>query len=184
MARVTAIWLRDEARTAMLAAGGRGFVRFLPPGGALLATDANRRCADEAARVRLTDALRGAGFICAERGGLLELTPTDGVLTGLAWTGAPETDWKSPMHPAQALARRLWANGPLPLTDAGRQLVLEALRLTWQPENRVLAGLTDLRAQAAVMLRTGDRSGMHEAGAILAEYCKQEPQTEAGRKTE
>ena len=50
MARVTAVRLRERARGAMLAAGGRGFVRFLPAGGALLATDAIRRCGDDAAR--------------------------------------------------------------------------------------------------------------------------------------
>ena len=55
MARVTAIRLRDEARAAMLSAGGHGFMRFLPAGGALLATDAIRRCGDDVARAQLTD---------------------------------------------------------------------------------------------------------------------------------
>ena len=40
--------------------------------------------------------------------------------------------------------------------------------------DRVLSGLPALRAQAAVMLRRGDRSGLHEAGALLKEFCEQE----------
>lgn len=171
MARVTAAWLRSRAREAMLAAGGRGFMRFLPTGGALLVTDAIRRCEDDAARAKLEEALMDAGFACAVRGGLLELTPTDDMLTGLGGGQAPETDWASTLHPAQALGRRWLANERLPLTAAGRQLIMEALRLTWQPEESVLAGLDALRAQAAVMQRRGDRSGLHEAGAVLRDYC-------------
>ena len=49
MARVTAVSLRNAAREAMLAAGARGFVRFMDSG-ALLVSDAVRRCADEAAK--------------------------------------------------------------------------------------------------------------------------------------
>lgn len=186
MARVTAIRLRDAARAAMLDGHGRGFMRFLPEGHALLATDALRRCADEAACERLLKAVRAAGFACTARCGLLELNPGDAVLAGLSH-GEGRTvhvDWESPLHPAQALAGRFLSEKPLPMTDAGRQLVLEALRLTWQGEDRLLSGLPLLRAQAAVMLRSGDRSGMREAGAILAEYCEQEWESGAGRKTE
>ena len=174
MARVTAVRLRDRAREALLAAGGRGFVRFLPPGGALLATDAIRRCADESARAGLINALEAAGFICVAHGGLLELTPADDVLSAPVG-GAVEVDWESPMHPAQALAHRFLASDKRPLTDEGRQLVLETLRLTWEMrDDRLLAGLTALRARAAVQLRRGDRSGLHEAGAVLKECCEQE----------
>lgn len=173
MARVMAVRLRERARLAVLAAGGRGFVRFLPAGGALLATDAIRRCADDDSRVRLTQALAAAGFGCAVRGGLLELTPEDGLLS--APDGEARTvDWESPLHPAQALARRFGTNDRRPLTPAGRQLILETLRLTWLAPDRVLAGLPALRARAAVMQRQGDTSGLHEAGAVLWEFCAQE----------
>lgn len=49
MAAVSAQTIRARAREAIFAAGGRGFVRFLPEGGALLVSDARaamRRCAD------------------------------------------------------------------------------------------------------------------------------------------
>lgn len=174
MARVTAVRLRDRARGAMLAAGGHGFVRFLPAGGALLATDAIRRCGDDASRAHLTDALTQAGFVCKARGGLLELTPVDDVLSAPRGGEMPAVDWESPLHPAQALAARFLKNPKQPLMPAGRQLILETLRLTWLAPDRVLSGLPALRAQAAVMLRRGDRSGLHEAGALLKEFCEQE----------
>lgn len=171
MARVTALRLRDSAREAMLLAGGRGFMRFLPEGEALLVTDAMRRCEDDAARGRLTAALEAAGFACRAQDGLLLLTPDDDVLCA-AECGAPcEVDWESALHPAQALACRWLAEDRQRLTAAGRQLALDTLRLTWQPQDKVLAGLPALRAQAAVMLRCGDRSGLHPAGAILREWC-------------
>ena len=174
MARVTAVRLRERAREAMLAAGGRGFVRFLPAGGALLATDAVRRCADDASRARLTEALAQAGFACGMRNGLLEMTPTDDALLTSGGEERVAVDWESPLHPAQALAARFLKNPKQPLTPAGRQLILETLRLTWLAPDRVLSGLPALRAQAAVMLRQGDRSGLHEAGTLLKEFCEQE----------
>ena len=58
MAAVTA--LRERARAAVFAAGGRGFVRFLPAGEtALLVSDAPRRCGDVPA---LLDRMRARGF--------------------------------------------------------------------------------------------------------------------------
>ena len=45
--------------------------------------------------------------------------------------------------------------------------MLETLRLIWQPQACVLEGIDALRARAAVMLRVGDASGLHEAGAYL-----------------
>lgn len=58
------------------------------------------------------------------------------------------------------------------MSRSGRQLALEMLRLLWQDERRVLTGLDGIRARAAEMLREGDRSGMREAGACLAGWCK------------
>lgn len=178
MAGVTALRLRGRAREAMLGAGGRGFVRFLPEGGALLATDAIRRCADDAACAHLTQAIAAAGFVCAARGGLLEMTPADGELSALCAFAphafAPHAglsvDWEAPLHPAQALACRFCRHAQQPLTPAGRQLILETLRLTWRDAAHLLSGLPALRARAAVMLRRGDRSGLYEAGTLLAEF--------------
>ena len=79
MAAVTA--LRERARAAVFAAGGRGFVRFLPAGeAALLVSDAPRRCGDVPA---LLDGCRAAGFDARERDGLLLLTPTEAALRAL-----------------------------------------------------------------------------------------------------
>ena len=73
--------LRERARAAVFAAGGRGFVRFLPAGEtALLVSDAPRRCGDVPA---LLDGCRAAGFDARERDGLLLLTPTEAALRAL-----------------------------------------------------------------------------------------------------
>ena len=167
-----ALWLRALARETVLGAGGRGFVRYLPPGGALLATDALARAADAAQEKRLTDALTSAGFVCAPQGPLLGLTPTDALLLRAAQEAAlpVSVDWDGPLAPAQALAAR-WLKKPhLPLTDAGRMLAMETLRLLWQPPARVLCGLSGLRALAAQNLRAGDASGAREAGCYLSAW--------------
>ena len=78
--------LRERARAAVFAAGGRGFVRFLPAGEtALLVSDAPRRCGDVPA---LLDGCRAAGFDARERNGLLLLTPTEAALRALDILGA------------------------------------------------------------------------------------------------
>ena len=171
MARVTAILLRDQARAAMLAGGGRGFMRFLPEGGALLTTDAARRCAGDAEKQALVQALRSAGFGCDEEGGLLLLTPEDALLGEIAFDRPVKIDWTSPLHPVQALGLRWSRKERRPLTGAGRQLVLETLRLCWKPPQQALEGLEALCARAAVMQRMHDVSGLHEAGAVLLEWC-------------
>jgi len=173
MARVTALDLRAAAREAMLAAGGRGFMRFLPPGGALLATDANRRCADESERGQLAAAIERAGFVCTEQDGLLALTPADCVLSRIAYDGGRTMDWDSPLCRTQALGLRWMQKERRVLTQAGRQLILETLRLSWLPPHSAQNGIEALRARGAVMQREGDHSGMHEAGAILLDWCDQ-----------
>lgn len=164
MALLMAHALRARAREAVLEAGGRGFVRFTED--ALLATDAIRRCDADA----LTAALAARGFACREQGGLLLMTPQDALLRETCAGQAPmQIDWRSPLCAAQALARRLQACPALQLTAAGRGLLLSALRLTGMPGTDVCAAL---RAMAAVMLRAGDRSGMRESGAVLAQWCR------------
>lgn len=170
MAHLTAIALRDRARTALLSAGGRGFVRFLDQG-ALLVSDALRRCEDDAAKRQLTDALAHAGFVSCEQDGLLLITPADALIAQIA-CDACGIDWESPLHSAQALAMRWLSQERRTLSDGGRQLIVDCLRLTWQ--DRVPDGLRQLRAQAAVMMRSGDMSGFYEAGAVLANWCNEQ----------
>ena len=100
MAAVTA--LRERARAAVFAAGGRGFVRFLPAGEtALLVSDAPRRCGDVPA---LLDGCRAAGFDARERDGLLLLTPTEAALRALDVPTRIDVDWDAPDAPTAAFA--------------------------------------------------------------------------------
>lgn len=168
MARVTAVSLRNAAREAMLACGGRGFVRFMDSG-ALLVSDAIRRCKDDGAKEKLTDALRQAGFSCFEQDGLLMINPQDELLEAIACDGDFPVNWDGGLYAVQALAVRWMKRERQPMTPAGRQLVIDSLRLTWQV--RMADGLTMLRAQAAVMQRSGDTSGFCTAGAVLADWC-------------
>ena len=48
-------------------------------------------------------------------------------------------------------------------------MVIDTLRLTWQ--DRMADDWMVLRAQAAVMQREGDTSGLYQAGAVLANWC-------------
>ena len=174
MARVTALMLREAAREAMLAAGGRGFMRFLPPGGALLATDAVRRCESDAQKMAMIDSLSEAGFDCCEQNGLLMLTPKDALLGSITCEEKQEIDWASSLHGVQALGVLWIRKQKRPITQDGRQLILEALRMSWQPMKQVAAGMDALRMRAAVMLRRGDDSGFYEAGTVLLDWCKRE----------
>jgi hypothetical protein len=78
-------------------------------------------------------------------------------------------NWDGGLYAVQALAVRWMKRERQPMTSAGRQLVIDSLRLTWQ--DRMADGLTMLRAQAAVMQRSGDTSGFCTAGAVLAGWC-------------
>ena len=158
--------IRERARAAIFAAGGRGFVRFLPEGEeALLVSDAVRRCENTKA---LTEACRAAGFRTEEREGLLRLTPTEETLRAM---GAPvdfAVDWAAPDAADRAFAARLMRSEAKPMTEAGRRLAVETLRLIWQDDAHVHKGLSALRARAATCLRTHDDSGFFVCGALLA----------------
>jgi len=173
--------LRGEARDAIFAAGGRGFVRFLAEGEALLISDANRR-GDEKALAR---ALEDAGFGCEIRGGLVHITPGDARLLRLcaAQPEQSEMDWESPLLEAAALAQRLLREKPLALDAGGRRLVMDTARLLWQPKEKVLAGLSALRAGIAVRQREGKRSGLYEAGRLLCGWLE-EHQNQGGQSDE
>jgi len=160
--------LRGEMRAAIFAAGGRGFVRFSAGGDALLLSDAPRKGEAQA----LCSALEQAGFRCEVREGLLFANPTDERLLALcaAQPEDLETDWESPRFEAEAFAVRLVRKPAQPLDDQGRRMVLETARLLWQAEGKALAGLPALRARAAVVLREGNGSGLHEAGRLLCGY--------------
>ena len=183
MAAVSAQTIRARAREAIFAAGGRGFVRFLPEGGALLVSasagsgktallvsDAARRCGD----VRtLLNACRTAGFAAEERDGLLLLTPTDSTLSALCGACGQAvriTDWDEEKASAAAFSVRLTRRKDAPLTADGRRLVLETLRLLSQDDAHILMGMAGIRARAAAQLRRKDESGMREAGALIAEW--------------
>ena len=164
MAAVTA--LRERARAAVFAAGGRGFVRFLPAGeAALLVSDAPRRCGDVPA---LLDGCRAAGFDARERDGLLLLTPTEAALRALDVPARIDVDWDAPDAPTAAFAAYLMRRADRPLTEDGLRMVVETLRLLWQDEAHVRAGLPALRARAAACLRAGEDSGFFLSGALLA----------------
>lgn len=161
-----ALYLRALARDTLLEAGGRGFVRFMPSGGALLCTDALRR--SDAPDV-LIGALEAAGFDCASGDGLLMMSPADALLAQI--TGGVQAprpvDWADTRYAAQALGDRWTRFERKPLSGAGRALVTQTLRLCWQDDGHVLCGLDALRAHAADMLRHRDTSGLYEAGVIL-----------------
>ena len=150
MAGVTA--LRDAARAAIFSSGGRGFVRFLAEGDALLVSDAPRRGEGDA----LLGALCAAGFTGEVRDGLLYITPGEDVLF--------------------ALCARLLSEEALALDAGALRLMTETARLLWQPKDKVLAGLPSLRARIAVRLREGKRSGLHEAGRLLCGWLKENEQ--------
>ena len=170
MAAVNAV--RSKARDAIFAAGGRGFVRFLPDGEeALLVSDAPRRCQNPSA---LLCACGAAGFGAEEREGLLLLTPTEETLRSLNLPRAIDVGWSSADAPLAAFAARLMRRGDRPLTENGLRFAVETLRLLWQDDAHVRCGLPALRAQAAACLRIHDDSGFFLAGALLAErYQKQ-----------
>ena len=168
MARVTAVSLRDKARGAMMAAGGRGFMRF-PESGALLVSDAVRRCGSDEAKAALVAAMAQAGFDCREQDGLLMLRPQAAVLESIAYEDGFSINWESTLWQTQALAVRWLKCDKQPLSPAGQQMVIDTLRLTWQ--DRMADDWMVLRAQAAVMQREGDTSGLYQAGAVLANWC-------------
>ncbi len=179
MAGVTA--LRDEARAAIFAAGGRGFVRFCAEGDALLVSDVPRWGDGEV----LVRALEDAGFACTIRGSLLLACPTDERLLTLC-ASQPQAiaiDWESPHVDAMALAARLLREAPIALEESGRGLVIRTARLLWQPKEKVLPGLSALRAQIAMNLREGKRSGLHETGRLLCGWLH-ENQPKGGRGDE
>ena len=178
MARVTAVSLRDKARGAMMAAGGRGFMRF-PESGALLVSDAVRRCGSDEVKAALVAAMAQAGFDCWEQDGLLMLRPQAAVLESIAYEDGFSINWDGALWQVQALAVRWLSRERLPLTQDGRRLVIDALRLTWQ--DRLPEGLALLRAQAAMMQRRGDTSGFCQAGAVLADWCDRQMQRTGGK---
>ena len=175
MAGVTA--LRDAARNALLSAGGRGFVRFAPEGSALLVSDANRRCEGREEAGRLITALRASGFSAWIADGLINIAPDDRLLEALC-DAQPESIELSDgeLFETAAFAGRLIKNARLPLTGEGRRLTIETARLLWKPKTQMIDGMTALRAQVAAMLRTGERSGMHQAGRLLCGWLKEQIQ--------
>ena len=104
----------------------------------------------------------------AERNGLLLLTPTEAALRALDVPARIDVDWDAPDAPTAAFAAYLMRRADRPLTEDGLRLVVETLRLLWQDEAHVRAGLPALRARAAACLRVGEDSGFFLSGALLA----------------
>lgn len=180
MAGLSVTGLRDLAREAMLSCGARGFMRFAKDGDALLVTDAACRCEDGGAA--LMQALCTQGFTCQSEDRLLLITPGNALLERLcAGEGEACISWDSPLHPAQALAVRLMREQHTPLDNSGRQLVLLTARLLWQPQDKVLSGLTELRAVAALRLREHNKNGFYQTGRLLANWCLEQEKGDDAR---
>ena len=180
MAHLTVTGLRDLARETMIACGARGFMRFAREGDALLVTDAAARCQDGGEAMR--EALTLAGFRCRAEGALTLIASGDALLARLCEsTGELAMDWESPLHPVQAFAARLMREEETALTDSGCSLVLMAARLLWQPQDKVLSGLTELRALAATRLREHDRNGFYQTGRLLANWCLEQEKGDDAR---
>jgi len=169
VAGVTA--LRDAARAAIFSSGGRGFVRFLSQGDALLISDAPRRGESGP----LIAALCEAGFDSALEDGLLLIMPTEARLLALCAQQPEEirVEWESTLFETMALCERLLDEPPLAMDEGAERLLMETVRLLWQPKDKVLAGLPLLRARIAVRLREGKRSGLHEAGRLLCGWLEE-----------
>lgn len=120
-------------------------MRFLPEGGALLVSDAARRCGD----VRtLLNACRTAGFAAEERDGLLLLTPTDSTLERVMRrmrAGGSDNGLGRKKRRQPRVSVRLTRRKDAPLTADGRRLVAETLRLVSQNDG----AYTDGNAESA-----------------------------------
>ncbi|MBR5224175.1 MAG: hypothetical protein IKV90_00730, partial [Clostridia bacterium] len=109
---------------------------------------------------------------------LLYITPGETLLLELCGRQKAEIAvcWESPLFATMALCERLLGEAPLELDEGAGQLLMETVRLLWQPEEKVLAGLPALRARIAVRLREGKRSGLHEAGRLLCGWLEENEQ--------
>ena len=95
-------------------------------------------------------------------------TDTTAALRALDVPARIDVDWDAPDAPTAAFAAYLMRRAARPLTEDGLRLVVETLRLLWQDEAHVRAGLPALRARAAACLRVGEDSGFFLSGALLA----------------
>ncbi|MCR4707958.1 MAG: hypothetical protein K5746_08425 [Clostridiales bacterium] len=170
--------LRNVLRARLFVLGLRGFVRIAPPGGELLVTDAFRHTGDldgwdSSSFEEEKGQLRSVGFVVKKEHGLVYCSPDEGWLDRLQgdW-GRMLTSFQScrqvELLVARSLAERLLRCDPVKKpSEAGRQLILEALRLP-NPEPAGWSAVDALRPQIATMLRQHDRSGMRETGMLLA----------------
>ena len=124
-------------------------------------------------KIRLKEYLKAGSFAVHEEGGLLYFSPDETRLRELAeeWekihSAFPAKEWDG-LTPARALSERLLRCNPTAnWTSAGRQLILEGMRLP-APASTDWPELEGLRLRIAEMLRLHDRSGMRETGALLA----------------
>ena len=168
----------DQAQLyELLARKNRCFVRICGSDDALWVSDLPRKTSD------LSDAettLWQNGFACHvdNRARLLYVD----------WT---ESKWKETLsqypaqlpclpqderlHAAFALCR-LWLSHPSPITPDTLPAVRRVLKLTLQPEEKMLHSVAVLHEEAAVQLRTGHPVA-HAAGLILAGWLNERSQT-------
>lgn len=132
---------------------------------------------------RKTDSVEGAQKLLCENG--FVCTPDDEArLLYLDWTLESWEEILSEMaaplpalpandryHAAYALCR-LWYAHPSPVTTETLPAVRRMLKLTLQPEGKLLRGLTALHEEAAAGLRNAQPIA-HAAGGILADWLNE-----------
>lgn len=165
---MTPISWRDRARTALMAAGERCFVRFARAGDeALFITDA-----------RDVSALVNAGFYMrAQRGRIWAFDVPDAWYLALSGCVMEKREWNTARGMLlAAFSRRLsGASGnDAPLTDAGRAFLREVARGCFSPGGADEKTMAALRARAAVLQRGHDTGAFAAAAGLAAAALKQE----------
>lgn len=173
MEELTAIVMRDELRACLAMYDGRGTVYFAREEGPLFYCSTAMR--HEATVLQeLVEAFNRMGYMCSLSDGKIAIWPDDTYLRAMAFAHLPQCGNEMQC----TIAGRLCLHKTEQLTCQGRQLIIEVLRLdrlavsTGQDRmgNRKLnADIDRIRQRAAILLRRGDTSGLHEAGCFLYE---------------
>ena len=151
----------------------RCFVRVCDTDDALWVSDLPRRIPNAEA---LAQKLNGQGFICRldEKKQLWHVDWTEERWQQMLMdypTGIPDFPVEERYHPAYALCR-LWLLHPAERTAGNLPMIRRMLKLTAEPEARLLVCVPALHAQAARSLREGIPSA-YDAGRILAGWLNE-----------
>ncbi len=164
MEMLTAWRMREQLVSLLLDGEKRGFVHFAPTDGPLFISDAPLWGKDRELQIALC---KSNGFICRSDEHFLWISPGEAMLCELAVeiaeNHAPEPG---------TFSYRCMRKARLPLTAAGWQCVLEALRM--QQGKRQSVQEKALRRRMAVMQRMHDESGFYEVGCFLLEMLSME----------